>query len=147
MRWFLGAMCALVLSACNPVAQMDSSERLIAEFQADMHGPSREGSTRSELDDAYVRLKGLVRSSLGELQSSERTGFNLNSNNGETTTVITMSSTYQNGEATETFTFKGTGDQMELHGWDINSEVLAEAMDSNSELGGSAPRVPPPPPN
>ncbi|MEL1250574.1 hypothetical protein [Aurantiacibacter gilvus] len=129
MRKILAVTAVALLAACNPMEQMDGAETLIEEFHADFNesdfnaiwnGASqefRESLTRAEFDDFMSRM----RTSVGEYQDGSQVGFNINTNNGTTLTEITLDTTYENGTADEVFTFIGTGDDMALLNWNIDS--------------------------
>ena len=131
MRWF-GVFAIGMLAACNPMANLEEAETRIEEFQAaysvddvddmyEMTGPEfRKVTTREEFDDLYA----LIDLRLGAVEASERTGFNVNTNNGRTVTVVSMQSEFELGEGIETYTFFGHGEDMELVGWNVNSPNL-----------------------
>lgn len=126
-------MLALVLAACNPVENLEQSDAAIAQFETQysagnldrmwgMTGEElREVTTREEFDDLYQ----FINMRLGKIVSSERSGFNLNTNNGVTRTVITMRTEFENGSGIQTYTFHGNGEEMTIVGWFVDSPELA----------------------
>lgn len=146
MRWFLGAMCALLLSACNPVANLDAGEQSIEAYQAAYSANDadalwnqvgqdfRDVTTREQFDD----LLEVLQSRLGAIESSERAGFNVNTTTDGTFTVVQMSTQFEQGEGVETYTFLGNGEDMELVGWNVNSDRLlltADDLEAMAEEG------------
>lgn len=129
MRKFLAVATLAMLAACNPMEQMDGADTLIEEFHADFNesdfdsiwnGASdefRRSLTREEFQQFMIRM----RASVGEYQDGSQVGFNINTNNGVTMTEITLDTTYENGTADESFTFIGSGDDMALLNWNIDS--------------------------
>ncbi|MCB2066304.1 MAG: DUF3887 domain-containing protein [Erythrobacter sp.] len=129
MRKMCAASLALVLAACNPMAQMSDADSEIAEFHENFNASNwdaiwngasddfRASLTRQEFDAFMDRM----RASVGEYQDGSQAGFNVNTNNGVTTTEITLDTTYENGTADEVFTFVGSGEQMQLLNWNIDS--------------------------
>ncbi|BDI61397.1 hypothetical protein [Qipengyuania nanhaisediminis] len=132
----LAALAALFLAACNPMAQVDGAGEQIARFHADYNkgdavalydrtAPEFREVTTGEDMQALVET---IAARLGKVESSDRDGINISSDNGQTITVITMASQFEQGEATETFTFLGTGDDMALAGWNVDSPVFAQDL-------------------
>ncbi len=126
---FIGVLFAMFVAACNPMAQLDTAEDEIAQFHTIYNsGDSRAlyGLTAQEFRDntspaQMTELVSLVTERMGKAGGSERTGFNVNSNDGDTYTVVTMTTSFEKGDAVETFTFTGTGDDMALVGWNVDS--------------------------
>lgn len=134
VRFLVAAMFAMLLAACNPMAQLDDSEAAITKFHETYNtGDARAlyGLTSAEFREAtpakdMVALVESVSERMGAVQSSEREGVNLNTNNGLTITTITMKTQFEKGEGIETFTFHGTGDDLRLVGWNIDSPNFAD---------------------
>ncbi|QZH74461.1 MAG: hypothetical protein JY451_12375 [Erythrobacter sp.] len=149
MRRMFAVIAALLLAACNPFAVMDSADEEIAAFHSSFNGNQweaiynqadaglREATTREGFDGEMVRM----RETFGAFMSGEQTGFNINTENGVTTTEITYDSTFENGTATETFIFVGEGEDMALLGWTIEQtgDVAAPAADVAAEAPADAP--------
>ena len=137
MRKFLFIFCALVLAACNPVANYNAGDEKIAEFQEAysrgdgdalfaMTGPQfREITTREQFDE----LLAIFDARLGPVESSERAGFNVTTNTGGTFTVVQMQTEFEQGPGMETYTFLGNGEDMQLVGWNVESQRLLITAD------------------
>ncbi|KEO87466.1 hypothetical protein EH30_07505 [Erythrobacter sp. JL475] len=129
IRIAFAAVAAALLSACNPMAQLEQSEAKIEKWHATYNeGDARTlyGLTSQEFRDVTSidemnQLVALVTDKMGKVSSSERAGFNINTNNGVTSTVVTMKTMFEKGEGTETFTFQGNGDDTRLVGWNVDS--------------------------
>lgn len=125
----LAGFLLLFLAACNPMAQLDKSEEWIAEWHATYNkgdAQALHSLTSDEFQEATTapqmeELVSLVESRMGQFESAERSGFNINTENGVTETVVTIDSTYELGEAVETFTFLGTDENFRLIGWHVDS--------------------------
>ena len=134
VRFLVAAMFAMLLAACNPMAQLDDSEAAIAKFHETYNaGDARAlyGLTSAEFRKATSAqdMEALVQSvseRMGAVETTEREGFNLNTNNGLTVSTVTMKTQFEKGEGIETFTFHGTGDDLRLVGWNIDSPNFAE---------------------
>ena len=120
---------ALLLTACNPMAQLDSAEERIAKFH-DVYneGDARAlyGLTSDEFRGATTleqmeELTAMVTAAMGAIESTERLGFNLNSENGQSVTVVTMTTQFAKGEGTETYTFYGSCEDLRIVGWHVDS--------------------------
>lgn len=129
LKLFAAALFTLFLAACNPMAQLDEGEASIAKFHETYNsGDARAlyGLTSDEFRsettlEQMEALVALVNERMGAVESSERTGFNLNSNNGLTETTVTMKTQFAKGEGLETFIFYGTGEEMRLIVWNVDS--------------------------
>lgn len=132
IRMFLAAAAALLLAACNPGAQMEEAKGQIDKFHAlynagDAKGFYRAGGqtlskvAKPEQVEATITL---ISARLGKIRSSEQVGFNTAFNNGASSVTITMRTRFECGEGTETFVFNGSGENMELFAWNVNSPLL-----------------------
>ncbi|MAY20279.1 MAG: hypothetical protein CL955_06640 [Erythrobacteraceae bacterium] len=140
LKLFVAALSALFLAACNPMAQLDKGESTIIEFHETYNEGNAQalyGLTSDEFRGATTpeqmqALVDLVTERMGAVESTEREGFNINTNNGLTETTVTMKTQFAKGEGTETFTFYGSGDDMRLVGWHVDSpnfmDIPAEAV-------------------
>lgn len=123
------ALFALLLAACNPMAQLDGATDEIERFHETYNqGNARAlyGRTGQEFRDVTPpeemdALVEHVTEFMGKMESTSREGFNINTNNGVTSTVVTMKTVFEKGEATETFTFRGQGEDLRLVGWNVDS--------------------------
>ncbi len=134
---FVFAPLAVFLGACNPVANFEEGGKSVERWQElynagdrdrlwGMTGKEfREVTSREQLNDLYT----VVSARMGKVQSSERSGFNVNSTPAGTRTVIGMNTQFEQGEGTETFTFIGQGEDMKVIGWTVNSPRLTLTPD------------------
>lgn len=132
LKTFAAALFALFLAACNPMEQLDGAEEFITQYHSvyndgdsrTLYGLTSEefrGATSIEQMDGMVAF---VTERMGPVVSTEREGFNLNTDNGLTETTITMKTQFEKGEGTETFVFHGSGDDFRLVSWNVNSPNL-----------------------
>lgn len=132
MRVILAGLAALILTACNPMEVMDETEGAIAQFHDDWnagnadaiwattHREFREGPSQEEFRAAMAGFAQV----LGDVESSERQGFDINTSNGVTTTVITMNTQFANGEGIEQFTYRDQGETQRLVYYYVESDLL-----------------------
>lgn len=154
LKSYAAVLIALFLAACNPMAQLDGAEEKIERFhQVYNDGDARAlyGLTSEEFRAATTpqqmdALVARVNDQMGTVKSTERIGFNINSDNGATVSTLTMTTTFEKGEGTETYTFLGTGEEMRLVAWHVDSpnfmEVPTEAVtvvDADGEAEAEAP--------
>ena len=145
---------SLTVAACNPVAALNDGEAQITQFHdafsrddsdaiwALAGDDFRAATTREDLND----LLAFVDERLGAVRSSERTSFNVNTNNGVTVTTIEMDTQFVQGEGQETFEFVGTGEEMRLLSWNVNSNRLVQnAASANSDQGAAPQQAAPAP--
>ncbi len=137
MRKFIMAGVAMLLAACNPMANMSAADDKIAAFQETysrgddralygmVSSEFREQMSREQFDDMLT----VLRTRLGPVEDSERNGFNVRSTPLGTVTVITMETQFGKGEGVETYTFKGQGEDMTLAGWRVASNRLVLTAD------------------
>ena len=137
IKFFAAALFALFLSACNPMAQLDGAEAKIAQFHSvyndgdarRLYGVTGEEFRAVTTPEQMDELVTLVAGRMGQVESTERAGFNINSDNGVNMTVVTMTTQYEKGEATEIFTFQGDGETMQLVGWNVESDNFLDGGD------------------
>ncbi len=141
IKLFTAALAALFLSACNPMAQLDGAEESIAKFHSTYNsGDARAlyGTTADDFREVttpaqMVELVELVTDRMGKVETTQRKAININSENGTTLTVVTMTTMFEKGEAIETFTYQGNGADMKLVGWNVDSPNFSDEADGESE--------------
>lgn len=135
IKQLLIAACALLfLSACNPIEQINVVDERIETWHATynkgdaraLYGQTGEEFRAATSPEQMDDLVALVTEKMGQVESAERTDTNINMQDGVTTTVVTMTTSFANGEATETFTFHGTGSETQLVGWNVDSPNFLE---------------------
>lgn len=133
MRKFIFAcLLSVILGACNPVANLDSGEAKIEQWQAAYDGgnPARlyalAGDEFKEVsnEEEFADFLEVLYARLGRTVTTERINFNVNATPAGTVTVIVMQTEFEQGMGTETFTFRGGGEEFELVGWQVNSDRL-----------------------
>lgn len=149
-RVFLVLAGALALAACNPGAQVEDAKVRIKQFQANYNRGDADalydsvGETwKKASHPATLKAQlALIGARLGKITASEQTGFNAGFNNGLTTTQVTMKTTFEKGAAQEVFLFHGSGREMELVGWTVNSPLLELTPDDVKKLTESGEAAP-----
>lgn len=134
-RFGLALAGALALAACNPVEVLDDAGTEIERFHADLSAGNTEamwqrtapGLQEVTPHDAFVAVMTNNLQLMGAVQSTERNGFNINTENGVTTANITMETQFANGAGTETFVLQQDGERWLLLSYNLTSPVLAQA--------------------
>ena len=152
-RIFLGLAGALLLAACNPGAQLEDAQGRIKQFQDDYNRGNAEAlydsvgeAWRKESPPAQLEAQlGLIKARLGQIESTEQVGFNAGFNNGLTTTQVVMKTTFEKGVAEEVYLFHGSGEEMEVVGWTVNSPLLQLSPEDVNKLTEGAKSAPTPP--
>lgn len=128
---FLGT--ALLLAGCPAMFKGKAAgERGVTEF----HRLYNEGKFKEIFDGGHSALKTAtpetkflefleaVQRKLGKETQTANAGFNLNTFNLTTRVVLTQKTTFEQGNATEVFTFGMNGEKAVLVGYNINSNEL-----------------------
>jgi hypothetical protein len=127
--------CCLLLAACGDTIY----GKALAEKQMDVfHDQLNAGkfneiyaSAAQEFRDAapkekVLRLFAAVKGKLGSVQTATTTGWRVNTINLTTVVILTEDVHFEHGTATETFTYKVSGEHATLAGYNINSMDLIE---------------------
>jgi hypothetical protein len=142
---FFAWLLAILLAACNPVANFEEAEKQVGDWQENynagdakrlyaMGGETfREQVSREDFDNFLKVLNGR----LGKSVSSESAGKNVSNVNGTTHTIITMNTEFEQGAGVETFTFEGSDADMRLLHWNVDSPRLAFTADDIEDGGAS----------
>lgn len=146
VRIFLSLAGALLLAACNPAAQVEDAQARVRQFQADYNRGDAEvlydsvgEAWRKTSPPAQLEAQlALINARLGQIESTEQVGFNAGFNNGLTTTQVVMKTTFEKGVAEEVYLFHGSGKDMEVVGWKVNSPLLQLSPEDVSKLTESA---------
>jgi hypothetical protein len=122
----------LLTASCSGGEEVAGAERAIAKFHQQLNSADyrtiyagtdkglRDVSTEAEM----TKLLNAVHTKLGPFQSGARTGWRVNYNTSGNNIVIAFDSKYENGKATEMFTFIGGAQSPRLLSYNINSPVL-----------------------
>ena len=113
IKTFTAAFAALLLAACNPMAQLDDAESRVEAFHETYNGGDARalyGKTGDEFreitsPEQMDELVAVVTDRMGKVVSTEREGMNINSNNGVTTTTVTMKTMFSFEEPTWTISY------------------------------------------
>jgi hypothetical protein len=122
----------LVLSSCSSGEDLGDSEKEIAHFHAEMDAGQfdtiyaasapewQKVSTKADT----VQLFTGIHNKLGSFVSGKQTSWNVNYGTGGTTIVILYDGKFQKGDGQETFTFRRSGKNIQLVGYNLNSRAL-----------------------
>ena len=131
MRTLIIAAC-LMLMACSGGEDVAMAEQGVEGFHAQLNaerfeaihdGAGAEWKSATTKPDA-IKLFSAVRAKLGPFKSGKQDGWRVNYDSGGKTVVVQYKSEFQRGAAVETFTFKESGERLQLVGYNINSPTL-----------------------
>ena len=126
------ALCALALSACNPVADTKAADAGVVAFHqamdagryAEIYDQSSTEMKSTTSRDDFIKLLGALHTKLGAFQSGATTNWNDNSTTGGHYVTLERSAKFARGPGTETFVFRMDGAEAKLAGYHVNSNVL-----------------------
>ncbi len=132
MRILLAMFGVLGLVACNPVEVMGDSDAAIEQFHEHWNGGNFDAMWRAThpdfrtglTKDQFDKLMGDFGEVLGAVESSERESFNINTQNGVTTTTIVMRTRFSNGEGIEQFYLRDSGEAQKIIYYYVESPLL-----------------------
>ncbi len=91
---------------------------------AGIYAEADECFQKAQPEEAFVALLSTVKEKLGDVTSTTRTGWQINTAGGRTTARLTYRVKYQHGKGTETFRLEGTAEKMAILSWNIDSDRL-----------------------
>jgi hypothetical protein len=124
---------AVFASGCGGMLKArQAAEEGVAEFHklfndesfAKIYAAADARFRTSTTEQEFVDLIGTVRQKLGKVTQTASAGVSIRSVNLTTTAVLKQTTTFEQGTATETFTFQMEGENAILLGYNINSKDL-----------------------
>ena len=135
LRVMMMAIIALVgLAGCSNSEDMKKAEAAVEHFHQQLNDAAFD-TLYAEADDALkaqatqeklTKLLSAVHRKLGNFQSAKSTGWKVFTSTDGTTVTLSYNSTYEHGEAGETFIYHVTGGKALLNGYNINSADMME---------------------
>ncbi len=123
----------LVLTACNPVKNLENTESAISKWQELYNAQEaealyalsgealRETTALKDIEDQLT----IMTARLGKATSSERLDWRVMNVNGVNQTVVTMQTVFELGEGVETFVLQENEEgEMKIVTWTVQSENL-----------------------
>jgi hypothetical protein len=125
------ALAALAL-ACGMVEGKEKAEHAVVEFHAkfnasefgEIYQASSVEFQKGSSKDDYLKFIGAVHRKLGDVTASKPAGWRVNVMNGTTYVLLGYESTYERGTAQESFTYKVSGESVQLVNYNVNSKDL-----------------------
>ena len=136
MKRMMLALAATMLAACNPVAQAEGAREQVDLFHERLNAGNEKAiwtNAGAEFREAtsqgdFARLLGTIHKSLGDAGETSQVGVRVNTNTQGTFTMLQMDTQFEKGRGLETFVFRGSGDSLELVGYNINSPEMMSAV-------------------
>lgn len=128
-KLFFAAAFLMMISACSPAVEADPIGAAITRFHETYNTGNATAlyeQTGQEFRDATTpeqmqELVARVIERMGAVTGTERANINIEPGQPESVTVVTMTTTFEKGTGTETFTFFGSGADARLVGWNVDS--------------------------
>ncbi len=126
------AFIALFTSCTNPMKSGQLSDSGVANFHQqlnkaqfeEMYAASTDDFKKASSEKEMVELYNAIHTKLGDVKESNRTGIFINATTSGTFIRASYDTTFVNGKGTETFNWRAKGDQLTLHGYNIQSRDL-----------------------
>jgi hypothetical protein len=80
----------------------------------------------TETEKDFLALLGAIHRKIGNVQSTSEKSFYVNTYNLSTKVTLVYDTKFDGGDATETFVYHISGDQVSLLGYNINSLAMME---------------------
>ena len=136
MKRMMPALAATMLAACNPFAQAEGAREQVDLFHERLNAGNDKAiwtNAGAEFREAtsqedFARLLGTIHKSLGDAGETSQAGMRVNTNTQGTFTTLQMETTFERGKGLETFMFRGSGDSLQLIGYNINSPEMMSAV-------------------
>ena len=135
LRVMLVAIVALVgLAGCSNSEDMKKAEAAVEHFHQQLndaafdalYAEADDGLKAQASQEKLVKLLSAVHRKLGNFQSANSTGWKVFTSTGGTTVTLGYNSTYEHGEANETFSYHVTGGKALLSGYNVSSAEMME---------------------
>ena len=132
LRILLATVAALTIAACGLTKGKAAATKAVdtfhqqfndSEFTA-IYSASTSAFKSAAREPDFMAFIQAVRRKLGAFKSGTQTSWNVSSVNGVTTVVLKYQSQFDQGSATETFTYLTFGETATLQGYNINTPVL-----------------------
>jgi hypothetical protein len=126
------ALVAVLLIGCHPVKNTQAAEQAVTAFHQQLdtgdfkgiyaatHADFKKAATEKE----FVDILEAVHRKLGNIQSTQRATWNINSYNFQTNVSMTYDTTFEQGKAKESFNYRIEDGKAVLRGYNINSPTL-----------------------
>ena len=132
MKCLLVVLAAVLLNACNAVADTKAAEEGVVSFHQELNSSQFDqiyGSTGPEFKaastrDDFTKLLAAVHRKLGNFQSGKTANWNDNATTGGHYLTLQRTAQFERGPAQEEFVFKMEGQEAVLIGYHIASNTL-----------------------
>jgi len=135
MRVLLLAMAVCIgLAGCSSKEDIAKAEAAVDQFHKELNASefdkiydeSSDGMKANASQEKLTKLLSAVHRKLGAFQSGKSTGWKVTAGTSGTIVTLGYTTTYERGEANETFIFKVVADKALLQGYNVNSNDLIE---------------------
>jgi hypothetical protein len=132
MRLLLLAACALALVGCALTDSVAVAEGAIVAFReqyeagifGEMYDAGGDDLRAAETRDDFMTTMASLRTKLGSMHETKRAGFNARVGSDGTFVVLEYLTEFENGTATEEFTWEISGGRARLLGYSVDAKAL-----------------------
>jgi hypothetical protein len=132
MRLLLVVMCVLVLNGCGLTEGIDTAERAAATFHEqynagafdETYDASADDLRATEVRNDFMTTMASVRTKLGSMRATRRTGFNARVDSSGTFVELEYETDFENGTGTEEFTWEISNGRAKLLSYNVSSKAL-----------------------
>ena len=132
MRHLLLAACALALAGCGLMEGVDTAEQAAATFHEQYNAGAFDETYDASADDLratearseFITTLAGVRTKLGSMRATRRTGFNARVDSSGTFVELEYETEFENGTGTEEFTWEISNGRARLLSYNVSSRAL-----------------------
>jgi hypothetical protein len=126
------AACALAFVGCALTDSVAVAEGAVVTFReqydagifGDMYDAGGEDLRAAETRDDFMTTMATLRTNLGSMHATKRTGFNARVGSDGTFVVLEYVTEFENGTGTEEFTWEISGGRARLLGYNVDAKGL-----------------------
>ena len=132
MRLLLLTACALALVGCGIAESLGAAEKAVVVFHeqynagsfGEMYDAGGDDLRAAETRDDFMTTMASLRTKLGSMGESRRTGFNARVGSDGTFVEVEHVTEFENGTGTEEFRWEISGGEARLRGYSVDARAL-----------------------
>jgi len=133
---FLLIVSAVAFPSCSMVKGQSAAEKAVARVHAqydagqfhEIYVQAAEELRKAATESEFTNLMTAIQQKLGKVRSTRKSGFKVNTNLSDTYVTITYETEFEQGNGTEQFTWRISGDHAALLHYDIGSSALLRSL-------------------
>ncbi|HEX6832274.1 MAG TPA: DUF4019 domain-containing protein [Rudaea sp.] len=128
----VGCIALAALAGCSTSQTMSLAEQQVPRFHElldagkfqEIYSDSSDELKKASSEKDFIALLEAIHRKLGPSRSSEKQSWNINMHTSGTFVTLVYKTTYSEGEASENFVYRVTGEQAQLVGYHVSSNAL-----------------------